>query len=75
MIWGIISAATFTSLIWLYDGKMFNLSMAAKIDILFYLMVFGLIWSVFEIMRSDEKVKEIEMRQMYEAGRRDGVEK
>ncbi|RLL52306.1 hypothetical protein D8Y20_07270 [Mariprofundus sp. EBB-1] len=75
MIWGILSAATFTSLIWVYDGKFFTLSMTNKVDIIFYLMVFGLLWSLFEIIRNDEKLKEIELRQIYEAGKRDGAEK
>jgi len=71
MIWNILLAAVLTGFGWDYAENTLHLTLNAKVDLLFYMMIFGLLWSLFEMLRLDDTVKEAEMMRMYEAGKAD----
>jgi len=71
MFGNIFMTIIITGSAWLFFEKTINITMATKIDAIFYMMIFGLIWSLFEIAKFDDMAKQAEMMRMYEAGKTD----
>ena len=73
MIGNIIIASSLTVTAWIIAERNMQITLQGKIDVIFYMMIFGLIWSVMELIRMDESVNEAKMIQMYEAGKEDAL--
>ena len=70
-MWTMVLAGINTGLIFFYDSKI-NFSIDTKIDIIFYTIIFISLLSIFEVMKSNQILKEMEIEKIYQEGQMQG---